>query len=159
MKKIVCLLLLITIFVLGCGNASNSNNTSNTNNASNPNNIDSNSNGMQEVRIGTYQMNSGDHSVLYLYNDGIAGYMFSSGQSGLPMYNYAVKNEKVILTEERNNDEFMVFELTEDGNLKTGENVYYYIGKDEIGNGNYNDPGEPMDGGEPTSKTVELEPQ
>ena len=144
MKRIVCLLLLTIIFVLGCGSVSKPSNTSDH----------SNSKGLQKVRIGTYQMDSGNLSTVYLYNDGIAGYLRLIGQSSLFTYNYAVKNKRVILTEENSNDMFMVFDITEDGNLKTGEDIYHYQGMDGIGNGNFNDrdPSDLMQGEDANSK-------
>ena len=59
MKKIVCVLLLTTIFMLGCGSANSNtspNNTSASSNRSSANSTNSNINEKEEVRLGTYQM-------------------------------------------------------------------------------------------------------
>ena len=125
MRKILMSLILIMVLIVGCGSSS------------------SVSKNEKEVRIGEYSMHVGNNSILYLYADGVAGYLEMGGLSGMPTYEYKIKDNKIILTNNSSNEVVMIFDKLEDGNLKRGDDVFYYEGKKDIGN--YSDKGEFID--------------
>ena len=130
MRKILTSLILIMVLIVGCGTS------------------DSTSNKEKEVLIGEYSMHVGNKSILYLYADGVVGYLEFGGLSGMPTYEYIIKDNKIILTNDNSNEVVMRFDILEDGNLKRGDDVFYYEGKNDIGN--YSDQGEEVYA-EPTS--------
>ena len=130
MKKVLTLLILVIVLVVGCGTSG------------------SNSNNEKEASIGYYKMRVGHMPSLYLYADGVAGYLVVEGLSGMPTYEYKIKDNKVILTKENSDEVVMTFDIMEDGNLKRGDDVFYYEGQKDIGN--YSDKGDFIDA-EPTS--------
>ena len=124
MRKILTYLIFIMVLIVGCGTS------------------DSNSNKEKEVLplIGEYSMHVGNKSILYLYADGVVGYLEVGGLSGMPTYEYKIKDNKITLTNDNSNEVVMIFDILEDGNLKRGDDVFYYKGKNDIGN--YSDKGE-----------------
>ena len=130
MRKILTSLILIMVLIVGCGTSG------------------SHSNKKKEVLIGEYSMHVGNKSILYLYADGVVGYLEIRELSGMPTYEYEIKDNKIVLTDDNSNEKVMIFDILEDGNLKRGDDVFYYEGKNDIGN--YSDKGELVDA-EPTS--------
>ena len=120
MKKIVCILF-VTILALGCGTSCAVSSNDKIDNKMN------NGYSNEDIRSGWYGSKTGHQPMLYIFGAGEAGFLISQGTSGMDYYHYKVINKKVIMTDQVDNSEFMIFDIMKDGNLNNGEDIYYYV--------------------------------